>query len=429
MAKLIRERFSRPAGPFLQRFVASIKEDGRLVTHDIAGSKAHATMLENVGLLTAAEAELIRNGLDAILKEWEAGTFTLDVAQEDVHMNIEGRLTQLIGPVAGKLHTARSRNDQVSLDLRLYVKDAIAEIQDGLAKSCKTLVARALEHAETLLPGITHLQRAQVLVLGHIFLSWREALARDQERFSEALRRTNVSPLGACALAGTSLPIDPVHTASLLGMKPFENSLDAVSDRDFIVEFVSAAAMAMVHLSQISETIILWSTPEFGTIELPDELCAGSSIMPQKKNPDLLELVRAKAGAVDGALMSLLVTLKALPLGYNRDLQETKPPLFTAVDALKGSLEAVRLAIDGLTVNIKAMARAAEDPSLMATDLAEDLVRQGVPFREAHGRIARMVREGLASSSLSPLDSVRAKRSRGGTAPERVRERIQELDS
>jgi argininosuccinate lyase len=451
---LLRERFSRPADEFAGRFVASIDADAHLVEQDVLGSQAHARMLASRGILTAAEAETLVRGLDRVLEDWKAGRFTLDVAHEDVHMNVEQRLTSVVGPAVGaKLHTARSRNDQVALDLRLWTREACREIASALAALRLALAARAAEHARTLFPGITHLQHAQPVVFGHVLLCYHDRLARDQGRFEDALKRVDVSPLGACAMAGTSLDTDPAFTAAALGFSggAFTNSIDAVSDRDFAVEFVSACALLAAHLSQIAEDMILWSTPEFGFIELPDELCTSSSIMPQKKNPDMIELVRGKAGAVTGHLVGLLMTLKGLPLGYNRDLQETKPPVFASGETARLAVRAVRLAVDGMKVLPDRMLQMASDPQMLATDLAEHLAARGVPFREAHGVVARLMRtcaernvspaqiplEELRTYSpvfgpeayalLTPRASVEHRRSPGGTSPEGVAARAERL--
>ena len=452
MAKLLRERFSRPADEFAARFVASVEADERLVPHDLRGSLAHARMLRRQGLLSEEDAAAIEQGLARILREWEEGSFRLDVAYEDVHMNVEKRLTDLAGAAGARLHTARSRNDQVAVDLRLWVRDAGREILEGLAALRRALARRAREHAATLLPGVTHLQRAQPVSFGHVLLCYHDRLARDAGRFEDALRRADVSPLGACALAGTSLPIDPAFTARELGFsRAFENSIDAVSDRDFAVEFTAAAALLAAHLSQMAEDFIVWSAPEFGFIELPDELCTSSSIMPQKKNPDMIELVRGKAAGVTGQLVHLLGTLKGLAAGYNRDLQETKPPVFAAAETARLSLRAMLLAVEGLRVNADRMLRAAEDPQILATDLAEYLAARGVPFREAHGAVARLMKHcaergispaamplselrGVAPACgedvyalLSPQASAAAKTSPGGTAPALVAARAARL--
>jgi argininosuccinate lyase len=452
MAKLIRERFSKPADEFAARFVASVEADERLVPHDVRGSIAHARMLRRQGLLSEADAAAIEEGLSRILREWEEGSFRLDVAYEDVHMNVEKRLTDLAGPAGARLHTARSRNDQVAADLRLWMREATREILEGLGALRRALARRALEHAGTILPGVTHLQRAQPVTFGHVLLCYHDRLARDAGRFEDALRRMDVSPLGACALAGTSLPIDPAFTARELGFsRAFENSIDAVSDRDFAVEFVAAAALLAAHLSQMAEDFIVWSAPEFGFIELPDELCTSSSIMPQKKNPDMVELVRGKAAGVAGRLVSLLGTLKGLASGYNRDLQETKPPVFDAAETVRLSLRAMLLAVEGLKADAARMRRAAEDPQILATDLAEYLAARGVPFREAHGAVARLMkhcadrgaspagmplaelREFSAAfgedvyARLTPEASVASKKSPGGTAPALVAARAERL--
>ena len=452
MAKLLRERFSRPADEFAARFVASVEADERLVPHDLRGSLAHARMLRRQGLLSEEDAAAIEQGLARILREWEEGSFRLDVAYEDVHMNVEKRLTDLAGAAGARLHTARSRNDQVAVDLRLWVRDAGREILEGLAALRRALARRAREHAATLLPGVTHLQRAQPVSFGHVLLCYHDRLARDAGRFEDALRRADVSPLGACALAGTSLPIDPAFTARELGFsRAFENSIDAVSDRDFAVEFTAAAALLAAHLSQMAEDFIVWSAPEFGFIELPDELCTSSSIMPQKKNPDMIELVRGKAAGVTGQLVHLLGTLKGLAAGYNRDLQETKPPVFAAAETARLSLRAMLLAVEGLRVNADRMLRAAEDPQILATDLAEYLAARGVPFREAHGAVARLMKHcaerGISPAAmplselrgvapafgedvyalLSPQASAAAKTSPGGTAPALVAARAARL--
>jgi argininosuccinate lyase len=451
---LLRERFSKPADEFAGRFVASIDADANLVEQDVRGSQAHARMLASRGILTPQEADALVKGLDTVLEDWKAGRFSLDVAHEDVHMNVEQRLTALVGPAVGaKLHTARSRNDQVALDLRLWVRDAGRELVSALAGLRQALAKRAAEHARTLFPGITHLQHAQPVVFGHVLLCWHDRVARDQGRFEDALKRADVSPLGACAMAGTSLPTDPAFTARELGFGggAFDNSIDAVSDRDFAVEFVSACALLCAHLSQAAEDLILWSTPEFGFIELPDELCTSSSIMPQKKNPDMIELVRGKAGSVAGHLVNLLMTLKGLPVGYNRDLQETKPPVFAAAETARHSVRAVRLAVDGMTVVESRMLAMASDPQMLATDLAEYLAGKGLPFRDAHGAVARLMRT-CAERNVSPAQvplaelqavsplfardvyalltpqaSVARRNSPGGTSPEGVAARAARL--
>ncbi len=452
MAQIIRERFSKPADEFAARFVASIDADRHLVAQDVEGSIAHARMLAAQGILSAEEAASIVRGLEQVLREWKEGTFTLDVAHEDVHMNVEKRLTEIAGTAGARLHTARSRNDQVALDLRLWMRDEGGAILGAIGALRKALALQAKAHAETLFPGVTHLQHAQPVVFGHVLLCYHDRLERDAGRFADALGRAATSPLGACALAGTSLPIRPDAAARALGMAgAFANSIDAVSDRDSAVEFVSACALLMAHLSQMAEDLVLWSTPEFGFIELPDELCTSSSIMPQKKNPDMIELVRGKASSVAGHLVNLLGTLKALPIGYNRDLQETKPPVFASAETARLSLVAMTKAVEGMAVNVPAMARGAGDPQMLATDLAEYLARRGVPFREAHGAVARLMRdcalrgtspvaltleefracspafEADVAGLLTARASAESRRSPGGTAPSLVAERAAAL--
>ncbi len=453
MSELIRERFDKPADEFAARFVASIDADANLVEQDIRGSQAHAGMLVARGILSPEEGRTISRGLEQVRDEWRAGTLVLSVANEDVHMNVEKRLLDLVGHAVGaKLHTARSRNDQVALDLRLWTRDAGTEILRGIDGLRTSLAARAAQHAAVIFPGITHLQHAQPISFGHVLLCYHDRLERDAGRFRDALKRADVSPLGACAMAGTSMPTDPSLTAKELGFSSaFTNSIDAVSDRDAAVEFTSACAILLAHLSQTAEDMILWSTPEFGFIELPDELCTSSSIMPQKKNPDMIELVRGKAGAVVGHLVNLLTTLKGLPLGYNRDLQETKPPVFAAAETARLSLRAMRLAVDGMQVRADRMLAQASDPQMIATDIAEYLAKKGIPFREAHGIVARLMKHCAAKqispaalplaelrtyapaigedlfALLAPRASVESKTSPGGTAPALVERRAKEL--
>ncbi|HEX7897937.1 MAG TPA: argininosuccinate lyase [Planctomycetota bacterium] len=453
MSELIRERFDRPADEFAAKFVASIEADANLVEQDIQGSRAHARMLVERGVLTPEEGAALAKGLDQVAAEWRAGTLKLTVANEDVHMNVEKRLLDLVGHAVGaKLHTARSRNDQVALDLRLWTRDAGTAIQDAIRRLRKALAVRAAEHAAVIFPGITHLQHAQPISFGHVLLCYQDRLARDGGRFRDALQRADVSPLGACAMAGTSMGTDPAATAKALGFAaPFTNSIDAVSDRDAAVEFTSACAILLAHLSQMAEDMILWSTPEFGFIELPDELCTSSSIMPQKKNPDMIELVRGKAGAVVGHLVNLLTTLKGLPIGYNRDLQETKPPVFAAADTARLSLTAMTKAVEGMAVRADRMLAQASDPQMIATDIAEYLAKKGVPFRDAHGIVARLMKhcaaKGLSPAALplaelrtyspaigedlfallTPRASVDSKTSPGGTAPPLVEARARQL--
>jgi argininosuccinate lyase len=453
MSQNIRERFSKPADEFAAKFVASIDADANLVEQDIEGSIAHAMMLGKQGILAEQEVIAIVHNLETIRHLWKHGKFHLDVSHEDVHMNIEKKLIEMCPPgIGAKLHTARSRNDQVALDLRLWTRSAITEIVQALKKIQTSLAHQAKEHAETLFPGITHLQHAQPVVFGHVLLCYHDRLGRDIGRFEDAFKRANISPLGACAMAGTSIDTNPAITALELGFSAtFTNSIDAVSDRDFAVEFTSACAVLMAHLSQMAEDFIYWSTPEFGFVELPDELCTSSSIMPQKKNPDMIELVRGKAGTVYGHLMNLLTTLKAQPIGYNRDLQETKPPVFGAADTARLSLRAVQLAVDGMKVRADRMLAMASDPQMLATDLAEYLAKKGIPFRDAHGVVARLMKH-CADKDLSPAKmklaeirkfsedfekdlfdlltpkaSVQSKTSPGATSPELVAQRAAQL--
>jgi argininosuccinate lyase len=442
VAKNLRERLGR-ADAFNAAFVASVRDDARLVREDVLGSIAHARMLARQGLISRRDRDALVRGLERILRRG----LELDPAYEDVHMNVE----RALGKAGARLHTARSRNDQVALDLRLWALGAIDRVSAGIAGLREALVGLAERHDRTLFPGITHLQHAQPLVFAHVLLGWADALQRDAERFADARRRAAVSPLGAGALAGTTLPIDPAYTAKQLKLGLFTNSIDAVSDRDFAVEAASAAAILMVHLSQMAEMLILWSAPEFGFVELPDALCTSSSIMPQKKNPDLVELVRGRTGRAAGALVNLLTTLKGLPLGYNRDLQETKPALFEAMDVAEASVAAMTKAFERLEVDVERMRVQGSDPAMLATDLAEYLVRKGVPFREAHGAVGRLVRHGVdtgrsladfdlpelkkfhksfgadALGVLNPAASVARRNSPGGTGVSEVRRRIASL--
>jgi argininosuccinate lyase len=385
-------RFQEGTDPAVERFTASIDFDRTLARYDIRGSIAHARMLGRAGVVPQADADAIVAGLEAILTEVDAGTLQLDPRLEDIHMNIETRLRERIGAVAGRLHTGRSRNDQVATDLALYLREAARSIRHGLVEMRRVLVARAREHIDTVLPGYTHLQRAQPVRLAHHWLAFVEMLGRDAERFSDLRRRVARCPLGSGAIAGSTLPLDRQHTADALGFEgPSRNSMDAVGSRDAALEFLAAAAIAMVNLSRLAEELVLWSTAEFGFIELSDAYSTGSSLMPQKKNPDVPELVRGKAGRVIGDLVALLTVVKGLPLTYNRDLQEDKEPLFDAAATLRDSLAVMAGAIATLAVRRDAMRAAAEDPMLLATDLAEALVRAGVPFREAHEVVGRIV--------------------------------------
>jgi argininosuccinate lyase len=395
-------RFEAPTDPAVERFSASVHFDRALALYDLRGSLAHAAMLGAAGILGAEDAEALRAGLERLRGEIERGEFPFDPRLEDVHMNVETRLRELIGPVAGRLHTGRSRNDQVATDLALYLRDAALAAERGLLGLQEALTLRAREHLDTLLPGYTHLQRAQPVRLAHHWLAFVELFSRDRERFADLRARISRCPLGSGALAGSTLPLDRERTARALGFEaPTANSMDGVGARDGALEFLAAGAIAMVHLSRLAEELVLWSTSEFGFIELADAYSTGSSLMPQKKNPDVPELVRGKAGRAVGNLVALLTVLKGLPLTYNRDLQEDKEPVFDTARTLRDCLEVTAGAIATLRVNEDAMRRAAEDPLLLATDLAEVLVRQGVPFREAHEVIGKLVRH-CVSKRLDP---------------------------
>jgi len=385
-------RFREATDPGVERFSASIHFDRALARYDVRGSIAHARMLGRSGLISRADAETLVAGLRAVARELEAGEFPFDPAAEDIHMNVEARLRDLVGPVAGRLHTGRSRNDQVATDLALFLRDACAAARRGIAELRGVLIARAREHRDTVLPGYTHLQRAQPVRLAHHWLAYVEMLARDAGRFADAGARLARSPLGAGALAGSTLPLDREDTARALGFEgPSANSIDSVAARDGALEFLAAAAICMVDLSRLCEELVLWSSSEFGFVELADAYATGSSLMPQKKNPDVPELVRGKTGRVVGALVSLLTTMKGLPLAYNRDMQEDKEPLFDAAATLRDCLQVLCGALASLQVDARRMRAAAEDPMLLATDLAEVLVREGVPFREAHEAVGRVV--------------------------------------
>jgi argininosuccinate lyase len=448
--KLWGGRFTEPTDAFVEAFTASVGFDRRLYRHDIAASIAHAEMLARVGVLTDKERDAIVKGLKEIEAEIEAGNFAWSTELEDVHMNIESRLTARIGEAGKKLHTGRSRNDQVATDVRLYLRDGIDLLLAAVRRLQEAILQVAEREAATVMPGFTHLQVAQPVTFGHHLLAWFEMLARDAERLSDCRRRVNTMPLGAAALAGTSYPIDRAFTAKQLGFERIaENSLDAVSDRDFAIEFAACAATIMMHLSRMSEELVLWSSPMFGFVELSDAFCTGSSIMPQKKNPDVPELVRGKTGRVYGALTSLLTLMKAQPLAYNKDNQEDKEPLFDALDTVLGSLRAFADMIPAMGVKREAMERAARQGFATATDLADYLVRKGVAFRDAHEIVGRAVRLAIDSGrDLAELDleelrelsakiekdvyqaltlegSLAARRHLGGTAPDQVRAAIE----
>jgi argininosuccinate lyase len=440
-------RFSAGMDPAAAALNASIEFDRRLLRDDVRGSQAHARMLASVGLISAEDARRIVEGLDAVAAEIESGRLPLQAALEDIHMNVEARLTELVGEPGRRLHTARSRNDQVATDLRLYARAACAEIATAIDRARVVLCRRAREHADTLLPGYTHLQRAQVVTLGHHLLAYAEMLGRDRGRFLDAARRADESPLGAGALAGTSLPIDRAHTAKALGFAgPTRNSLDTVSDRDFAAEIAFAASLLGVHLSRLGEELVLWSTTEFGFVRLGEGYCSGSSLMPQKRNPDIAELLRGKPGRLLGDLVALLTISKGLTLAYNKDLQESQEPLYDAVETTRASLAVLPGLVATLEFDVARMQAAAQDPALGATDLAEHLVREkGIPFRRAHEIVGALVRhaEGrgltlrevpaaelsnvapeLDTRALEALDPARAVAARtlpGGPAPSQVR--------
>ena len=392
--------FREPTDPFVARFTASVDFDSRLYHHDIRGSIAHANMLRDIGVLDEAEHAAVTGGLAEIEGEIERGEFTWDPALEDVHTNIEARLTALVGDAGKKLHTARSRNDQVATDARLWLRDQIDAIVDQLTAILGNLLDLAAQHTATPMPGFTHLQPAQPITFAHHLLAWFEMALRDRERFQECRRRVNVSPLGSAALAGTSFPIDRATTAAELGFdRPAANALDAVSDRDFAIEFCAVASLTLVHLSRWCEELVLWVSPGWGFVTLPDAYCTGSSIMPQKKNPDVPELVRGKAGRVIGNLNALLVLMKGQPLAYNRDNQEDKQPLFDTSDTVQGCLRAMADIIAAMRPNPQAMRAAAERGFATATDLADYLVRKGLPFRDAHAVVGRVVAHAVAAQA------------------------------
>lgn len=443
-------RFTEPTDAFVEAFTASVTFDQRMYQQDINGSIAHAKMLAHVGVLTDNERDLIIDGLGQVKEQIAAGEFNWSIKLEDVHMNIEAALTDLIGITGKKLHTGRSRNDQVATDIRLYLRDEIDQIVSELKRLQDALVDLAEREADTIMPGFTHLQTAQPVTFGHHMLAWFENLERDRGRFIDCRKRVNIMPLGAAALAGTTYPIDREFTANVLGFDSVcENSLDAVSDRDFAIELTAHAALLMTHLSRFSEELVLWASAQFNFVELSDSFCTGSSIMPQKKNPDVPELVRGKTGRVNGHLISLLTLMKSQPLAYNKDNQEDKEPLFDTIDTLKGSLKVYADMMQHVSVNKEAMREAAIRGFSTATDLADYLVRAGVPFRDAHEVVGKAVRLGvdtqrdLAELSLAELQqfsdkiqndvfdvltlegSVSARNHLGGTAPEQVRAAVQ----
>ena len=385
-------RFESPTDEFVEAFNASIDVDARMYGEDIAGSRAHARMLCKQGMLSAEDLDAILDGLNAIRDEIESGDFEFSIALEDVHMNIESRLTAMIGDAGKRLHTARSRNDQVATDTRLYLRARTNTMLVHIRRLQSVLVALASEHAATIMPGFTHLQTAQPVTLGHHMLAYVEMFERDAGRFTDARKRMNQCPLGSAALAGTSFAIDRYMTAAELGFDgPACNSLDAVSDRDFIIELLAAASICAVHLSRMAEELILWMSAQFHFIDLPDAFCTGSSIMPQKKNPDMPELVRGKTGRIIGGLMAMLTTVKGLPLAYNKDMQEDKTAIFDAFDNLQGSLRIFADMLPGMRVHTEVLHAAASSGFATATDLADALVRAGVPFRDAHAIVGKSV--------------------------------------
>ncbi len=440
-------RFAAGPGPLMRKINASIDIDRRLYAQDILASKAHAAMLVRQKIISPRDGRRIGRGLDRILAEIESGRFRFKAALEDIHMNIEARLAELIGAPAGRLHTARSRNDQVATDFRLWLREAIDALDGRMRALQRALVAKAERHAGSVMPGFTHLQPAQPVTLGHYFLAYVEMVGRDRGRLADCRKRLNECPLGAAALAGTSFPIDRQRTARALGFeRPSVNSLDAVADRDFALEFLAAATICGVHLSRLAEELVIWTTPQFGFARLPDAFSTGSSIMPQKRNPDAAELVRAKAGRLLGALVALVVVMKALPLAYSKDMQEDKDKVFDAVDTLELSLAAMAGMIDELHLDTTAMRKAASVGYSNATDLADWLVRvAGLPFRLAHQAVGRVVRlaeakdvalDQLSLAQLRSIDrrftpaalgvlgvdrSVASRKSFGGTAPANVR--------
>ncbi|MEC4685188.1 MAG: argininosuccinate lyase [Nitrospirota bacterium] len=445
-------RFKEKTAGSVEAFTESISFDWRLWPYDIQGSIAHARMLARQGIISGDDADKIIKGLQEIASEIEAGKFRFRQDLEDIHMNIEAALIKKIGPSGGKLHTARSRNDQVALDLRLYLRAEVEGFIRTIKKLQRVLLRLAKRHADTIMPGYTHLQRAQPVTLGHHILAYVEMFQRDRERLQDALKRINTLPLGACALAGTTLPIDRAYVARLLKFKRIAgNSMDAVSDRDFALEFLSIGSILMLHLSRMAEELVLWSTEEFSFIELPDAFTTGSSIMPQKKNPDVAELIRGKVGRVYGALIGLLTTMKALPLAYNRDMQEDKLPVFDTVDTLNSVLTILVEMLPRVRFNKKRMKDTAAAGYSLATDLAEYLVGKGLPFRDAHEVTGRVVRYAIERDSelheltldefkgFSPLigadifelltieKAVKRRNSRGGTSPDEVRRQIDRL--
>jgi len=444
-------RFREPTDPAVERFTVSLQSDLRMAAQDVRGSVAHVRALGRARLLTPRETATIERGLGRVLREIDDGLFRAKPGDEDVHMAVERRLTEIVGPVGGKLHTGRSRNDQVATDLRLWLRDGIDTVISGIDTMIDALAARARRDLGVVMPGYTHLQRAQPVLLSHHWLAYVEMLIRDRDRMRDCRKRTNVLPLGAGALSGAGFNLDRRRVAADLGFDGVtENSLDAVSDRDFAIEFLAAGAILAMHLSRLGEEIVLWSSSEFAFLELPDAFATGSSMMPQKKNPDVAELVRGKTGKIYGALVSLLTLLKGLPLSYNRDLQDDKPPVFEAAETLQASLNVLARMLPRLGIGAQAM-RAAAGGFSLATELADHLVERGLPFRQAHEVVGNVVRwcvdqdralESLTAKELATfstllgpaarrcltLDSALARRRlRGGTARANVERRLDEL--
>jgi argininosuccinate lyase len=442
-------RFSEQTDAFVEAFTASVQFDQRMYRQDIAGSRAHAKMLHKIDVLSEADLAAILAGLDNVEQEISEGRFDWSIKREDVHMNIEARLTELIGDAGKRLHTGRSRNDQVATDIRLYLREQIDFIVDEIKRLQHGVLEVAEREAASIMPGFTHLQVAQPVTFGHHVMAWYEMLNRDASRFIDCQQRMNMSPLGAAALAGTSYPIDRAFTAAELGFTaPTQNSLDSVSDRDFAIEFCASAAILLVHMSRMSEELVIWSSAQFDFIELPDRFCTGSSIMPQKKNPDLPELVRGKTGRVNGNLVSLLTLMKSQPLAYNKDNQEDKEPLFDTIDTVLGCLRAFADMVPAINCKHENMYQAAKQGFSTATDLADYLVRKNLPFRDAHEVVGKAVAMGISTGKdLSELKleelqqfsdkisadvfdaltlegSVESRNHVGGTAPEQVKKAI-----
>lgn len=442
-------RFAGKTSEIVESFSESISFDKRLWRHEIEGSVAHARMLGMQGIISKKEAAAIVKGLREIASDIEGGRFKFSEGLEDIHMNIEAALIKKIGSAGRKLHTARSRNDQVALDMRLYLREETKQILSLIINLQKTILQTAGRHVNTIMPGFTHTQRAQPVLLSHHLLAYVEMLQRDKLRFEDSMKRLNILPLGSCALAGTTLPIDREYVAKALGFASVSrNSIDAVSDRDFAIEFLACASITAAHLSRLSEELVLWSTEEFGFIEISDAFTTGSSIMPQKKNPDVAELVRGKTGRVYASLICLLTLMKALPLSYNRDMQEDKPPVFDAADTLKACLSVTNAMLPEISFNTEKMLHTAAEGYSTATDLAEYLVRKGVPFRQAHEITGKVVRycinnkkdlqslnlkelksfsrviEADVFKALGPCESVKSRSSYGGTSPSEVMRQI-----